>query len=82
MTYYLPKIYVKIQLFVTAKSDQDPDPDRHLFCFSSLVPDPDPHYNQCGSTTLDFVFGFVPTKLIYAVQECGTRVLSNKILNS
>jgi hypothetical protein len=33
--------YVKIQLFVTEKSEQDPDPhDPHWF--GSLVPDPDP----------------------------------------
>jgi hypothetical protein len=45
--------YVKIQLF---KSDQDSDPDPHWF--SSLAPDP--HCNQCGSTTLrgsnDYLF--------------------------
>ncbi len=51
--------YVKIKLFATAKSDQDPDsnPDPHWF--GSLDPDPQwdkkmdsvPHWNQCGSET-------------------------------
>jgi hypothetical protein len=43
-TWYSLFFYVKIHLFVTEKSDQDPDPhDQH--CFGSLVPipDPDPH---------------------------------------
>jgi hypothetical protein len=33
--------HVKIQLFVTAKSDHDLDPDPHWF--GSLVPDLNPH---------------------------------------
>ncbi len=40
----LPKLFyfhVKIQLFVTAMSEQDPDPDAHRF--GSLDPDPDTH---------------------------------------
>jgi hypothetical protein len=48
MTYYLPHLednfYVKIQLFVTAKSDREPDrvlTDPHWF--GSLDPDLDPH---------------------------------------
>jgi hypothetical protein len=49
--------HVKILLFVTAQSDQDPDPH----WFGSLHPDPhcgkkidpyqDAHRNQCGSAT-------------------------------
>jgi hypothetical protein len=60
MTYYLNYFifHVKIKLFVTAMSEQDPDPDVHQF--GSL--DPDPHRgknidlelyrNQCGSATV------------------------------
>ncbi len=34
--------YVQIQLFVTLKSDQDPDPN----WFGSLDADPDPHIDK------------------------------------
>ncbi len=43
---------VKIQLFVTAKSDQDPDPQWG----KNLVPDP--HWYRCGSTKLLFLSHF------------------------
>ncbi len=36
---------------MTWKSDQDPDADSHWFGSQ----DPDLHWNQCGSTTLQFV---------------------------
>jgi hypothetical protein len=40
MTFYLHEVYfhVKIQLFVTAKSDQDPDPPMVPHRFGSLGP--------------------------------------------
>ncbi len=41
VTYYVRKVYVKIQLFVTAESDQDPDSDPHWL--GSLDRDPDLH---------------------------------------
>jgi hypothetical protein len=58
-TYHLPIFPVKIKLFVTLNPDQismDPhwfgslDPDPEPRCDKKL--DPDPHENQCGSTTL------------------------------
>ncbi len=48
----------KINLFVTAKSEKDPDPHRFgplnpaPHWGKKLDPVPDPHWNQCGSTTL------------------------------
>ncbi len=41
---------LKIHLFVTLESNQDPDPH----WFGSLNADPAPHWNQYGSTTLLF----------------------------
>ncbi len=52
--YYLHKVYLscQIQLFVIAKSDQNPDPHWFDSHWDKKL-GPDPHWNQCGSETLD-----------------------------
>jgi hypothetical protein len=87
MTYYVIIFHVKIQLFVTAKSDQDPDPGPHWFGsldpvqiqINSWGPDPDRIENNADTQHWFYDISLIIRKVIYCFIVLNVYFLVNYV---